>query len=120
MNLGKYKQAEKRLSDASMLYDKLANRGSVLQFSMANAFLTGLHRELQAVAFPRGDKDGQEIDEDEGSSSMDEESEALDVRIHRKSLIGTNAPPLASLETAPLRSLVTCEEVPTSRDDDFV
>jgi trafficking protein particle complex subunit 8 len=120
LNLGKYKQAEKHLSDASMLYDKLANRDSLSHFSAANAFLTGLHRELQAASFSRGDKGGQEVGEDDGSSSMDEESEALDLRSHRKSLIGTNAPPLASLETAPLRSLSTNEEVPTPRDDDFV
>jgi trafficking protein particle complex subunit 8 len=120
LNLGKYRQAEKRLSDVSMLYDKLGSRDSLSYFATANEFLAGLNRELQAASFSRGDKDGQEFGVDEESSSMDEESEALDVRSHRKSLIGTNAPPLASLETAPLRSLVTTEEVPVSRDDDFV
>ncbi len=120
LNLGKYKQAEKRLSNANILYDKLTSRDKLSQFSTANAFLAGLNRELQAASLSRSGNDGQRTSEDEESSSMDEESEALDARSHRKSLIGTNAPPLASLETAPLRSLATSEEVPTSRDDDFV
>jgi hypothetical protein len=120
LGLGKYKQAEKRMSDISALYDKLTNRDSLSHFSAANAFLTSLNRELQAASLSRAKEDGQEIVEDEESLSMDEESEALDVRSHRKSLIGTNAPPLASLETAPLRSLATNQEGLMSRDDDFV
>jgi hypothetical protein len=120
LNLGKYKQAERRLSDARMLYEKLANRDSLSYFATANAFLLGLNRELQAASVSKGDTYGEEFDEHEESSSMDEESEALDVRSHRKSLIGTNAPPLASLETAPLRSLVRTEEVHVPRVDDFV
>lgn len=120
LGLGKYKQAEKRMLDASVLYGKLANHDSLSHFSAANAFLTSLNRELQAASFSRANGDGQEIGADEDSLSMDEESEALDVRSHRKSLIGTNAPPLASLETAPLRSLATNHEHLVSRDDDFV
>jgi hypothetical protein len=104
LSLGKYTQAEKRLSDIRMLYDKLANRESLSYFSAANAFLSSLDRELQIASTRRPDKNGQENAEDEGSSSIDEESEALDLGSHRKSLIGTSGQPLATLQTAALRS----------------
>jgi hypothetical protein len=119
ITLEKYTQAEKRMAEVGRLYDKLLNRDSLSHFSAAHAFLTSLERALQVEASLKLNRNGQEPLEDEESSSMDEESEALDVRNHRKSLIGASAPPLATLETAPLRSLARGENTDIARDNDF-
>lgn len=119
LNLGKYVQAERRLTEVRSLYSKLANHESLSQFSEADAFLANLEREVQLASSPVCGRDREGLTEDEAASSMDEESEALDLRSHRKSLIGATVPPLASLGTAPLRSLSADDEYAANQDDDF-
>lgn len=119
LTLEKYSQAEKCMAEVKKLHDKLPNRESLSYFSAANTFLLSLERELQAAASIKLNGNGQEPLEDADLSSMDEESEALDLRSHRKSLVGASAPPLATLETAPLRSLAGGEDADVERDTDF-
>jgi hypothetical protein len=119
LSLGKYTQAEKRMIEVQQLYDKLTNSESLSHFSAAKAFLYGLEREIQVKLSPRAGLDGQELIRDEATPVMDEESEALDLRSHRKSLIGASAPPIASLGTAPLQILQPGIAEASIRDDHF-
>lgn len=120
LKLGKFVQAGNRLAEVRRLYDRLASQDCLVHFSAAHAFLATLERELLIASPPNDVRDGQDLVSDQSTSSMDEESEALDVRSHRMSLVGATVPPLASLETAPLHTLQAHIETPNIRDDDFV
>jgi trafficking protein particle complex subunit 8 len=119
LSLGKYTQAEKLMTEVRQLYDKFTNRGSLSQFSTARAFLYGLEREVQEASSLRDNPGGQELIPDEAASVVDEESEAFDLPSHRKSLIGTSVPPIASLGTAPLQILQSSVGEASTRDDSF-
>lgn len=119
LSLGRYAQAEKRMIEVRYLYDQLTNRGNLSQFSAANAFLCGLERDIQVASSFRADPDEKVLIDDDAASVVDEESETLDLRSHRKSLIGASAPPIASLGTAPLQILQPDIRETGIKDDDF-
>jgi hypothetical protein len=117
--LEKFAQGEKNLATVRSLHGLLRNPEGLSGFSSAKAFLTNLEHELRASALANDDGDGHELEEDEVVSIMDEESEALDARRRRRSLIGASIPPIANLETAPLHTLEEDGKEQRAKDDDF-
>jgi len=120
LSMRKYVQAENRMLQVEKLYENLTNTDSLSRFPEANAFLLDIKRELLHTSSLAEGRDSHELLQDETSSDMDEESEALDLRSHRKSLMGVGVSPLAGLETAPLQTTSERVESSINRDDDFV
>lgn len=118
LSLRKYRQAEKRMRQVKILYDTLPNSDSLTQFHEAHVFLSQIQRHLRLPANADSDKalSPHILEEPE----LDEESEALDIRNHRKSIMGTGAPALAALETAPLHNLPTALPPNDNKADNFV
>lgn len=118
LTLGKHVQAERRLVESRRLYMMLPDKGNLTRFAAANDFMAALEQELQISSTSNENEDRLEAPQDEMWATMDEDSEPLGIQTYRKSLIGTVAPPFASLRTAPLNSMQTPEKSVT-RDDDF-
>jgi len=119
LSLGKYVQAEKRLARIRALYEALPSKTSISEFASAKEFVAGLEQELQRAPRGNNDDDIHEHAEDEIEEQIDEESEALDSRNHRQSLIGATIPTTGSLETAPLHTLPEDRSGVGVKDDDF-
>ncbi|KAH8808775.1 ER-golgi trafficking TRAPP I complex 85 kDa subunit-domain-containing protein [Xylogone sp. PMI_703] len=118
--LDKPKQAQQRLEEAMRKYASLPHKDSLSHFSMANDFIQGLHRDVQASLQPLIDLDDPPEEETEIETTVDEETEAFkETRSHRRSLMGAIAPPLAGLESAPLHGTMLEEESVAARPDNF-
>ncbi|KAL3426026.1 Transport protein particle subunit trs85-2 [Phlyctema vagabunda] len=102
--LGKHQQAKLRLEEADRKSSMMAHKDSVEQFSEAHEFLRNLRGSLQSLQ--HGNESDETTQNEEAESLVDEESETLNVRSHRRSLMN---PPLGSLETAPLQA--TLEDI---------
>jgi trafficking protein particle complex subunit 8 len=116
LTLGKPQQSKHRLDELEGKYSSLLNKDSLSQFAKANDFLGGLRREVQLALYPESAIEGPGVTDDLIDTSIGEESEAFDSRPHRRSLMGAQAPPIASLESAPLHGtlLEGGEEAPMS------
>lgn len=114
----KYAQAAKRLNTVRTLYSSLPSGNGISKFEHASAFVGGLENELKSATMQNGEgEEGQEEEEEQ----IDVESEALgvDLKSHRKSLIGSAIPTIESLETAPLHVVEEKRESLGARDNDF-
>ncbi len=121
INLDRNLQAEKCLAEAHALYQQLPHGSGPLPFHAMHAFVEGLRRALQPKHAPAGSVDGSGASNDDTSTLVDveEESEKLDHRNHRKSLVGAGVAPFSSFDTAPLSPVRTRFEEPSIRDDSF-
>lgn len=113
----KYAQAAKRLTTVRILYSSLPCGSGISKFEIAQNFVDALEQELK-MATSDGEDGGESQAEEE---QIDVESEALgvDVRSHRKSLIGSAIPTIESLETAPLHVVEELKGSTGARDSDF-
>ncbi|KAH6722968.1 ER-golgi trafficking TRAPP I complex 85 kDa subunit-domain-containing protein [Leptodontidium sp. MPI-SDFR-AT-0119] len=99
LTLGKPQQSKQRLDEAIAKYSSMANKDNISNFSGASDFIQSLQREVQLALYPESGIEGPGV-EDLIDTSI-EESQAFTSRPHRRSLMGA-APPIASLESAPL------------------
>lgn len=97
LTLGKPQQAKLRLDEAGQKYSELQFRDGLEKFGFANDFLLGLRREVNLAMYPESAVDGSLMPEME----VGEESQ-FEVRPHRRSLMGAQAPVLGNLESSPL------------------
>lgn len=99
LTLGKPQQSKQRLDEAIAKYSSMASKDNVSNFAGASDFIQSLQREIQLALYPESGIEWPGV-EDLLDTSI-EESQAFTSRPHRRSLMGA-APPLASLESAPL------------------
>ncbi|PVH80341.1 hypothetical protein DL98DRAFT_491476 [Cadophora sp. DSE1049] len=99
LTLGKPQQSKQRLDEAIAKYSSMANKDNISNFGGASDFIQSLQREIQLALYPESGIEGLGV-EDLIDTSI-EESQAFTSRPHRRSLMGA-APPMASLESAPL------------------
>ena len=103
LTLGKPHQAKLRLDEAGEKYSELLEN-----FGFANEFLLGLRREVNLAISPESAIEGSLMPEIE----VGEESQ-FEVRPHRRSLMGAQAPVLGNLESSPLHgTLLEAEKEP--------
>jgi hypothetical protein len=107
VGLEKYAQARNQLLQARKLYALLPKDASLGGFTAASTFLSSSEYELQMVASIGATAGSTEAIGDVESSSIEEESEALDVRNHRKSLIGSTPPQMGLMEGMALQAAVS-------------
>ncbi|KAI9705564.1 MAG: hypothetical protein M1836_006320 [Candelina mexicana] len=114
-------QAEKCLAEADALYQKLPHGGGPLPFQAMHTFVGDLRHALKPKDAPDESADGSGASNDDASTlvELEEESEKLDHRNHRKSLMGAGVAPFGSFDTAPLSPVRTRFEEPSLRDDSF-
>ncbi|KAM3080483.1 hypothetical protein ACMFMG_005433 [Clarireedia jacksonii] len=111
LGLDKPHQSKKSLDDASAKYASLTHKDSLLHFSKANEFFNALHTEVENTLYPITESQITITPEDDIETTMGEETEEFISRPHRRSLMGAVAPPIASLESAPLHgTLMEAEE----------
>lgn len=105
LGLGKIKQAEHCVNDAERLYDSLRYRSDGLGFSEMQGFLHDLQHHLKAnLSAARGQTEISDITEDD-VTLIEEHSERLGQRDHRKSLIGTGSLPFHLADKSPQRAI---------------
>ena len=115
-----FAQAEKCLEAARRSTDKkIPSEESLVSRTGMRVYIDELSRELQGkLAAARGT--GHPIDSVDGGSMLIEvESERMDTRVHRKSLIGQHTAPFAGLDDAPGGQVRTMQEDKRPVDDDF-
>lgn len=126
LKLDRCVQAEKCLKEAMALYDVDGGKGKQLPFDAMQQFLEEVREEIadrkREMLGLHGDDDGDGVNEDGGVDVVVEEAtETLDVRPHRKSLIGVTAP-LSTRDAPPLSPLSPVKlasEESRFRDDNF-
>ncbi|KAI9827264.1 MAG: hypothetical protein M1832_005402 [Thelocarpon impressellum] len=113
---GKYSQAERALDAACREHGGLAQAEGRLPFRAMQAFLDELRHALQA-----GRPSATADEADEAATLVEEQSEKLGERSHRKSLIGAvGAAPFGGLDNGPLSpARMGQEESGAGKDDDF-
>lgn len=118
--LDKPKQSKQRLDEAMRKYAGLPYKDSISRFSLANGFIQGLRRDLDATLEPLVNLDETPDGDHNIETTIDEETQAFDEkRSHRRSLMGAMAPPLSTLESAPLHSVMLDEESASAKVDNF-
>jgi hypothetical protein len=118
VTLGKPSQSKQRLDEAMARYATLTHKDSLSQWPEANTFLQELQREVRLALYPESGIEGPGGTHDLIDTSI-EESEAFETRPHRRSLMGSSAPPLTNLESAPLHKTVLEGESPISPGNQF-
>ncbi|RKF60390.1 Transport protein particle subunit trs85-2 [Erysiphe neolycopersici] len=98
--LGKPQRSKRQLNDAISKYSLLKSKNALETYPAASAFIKSLQREVQLALLPVT-IEGPELTEE---TMIDEESEGFNSRPHRRSIMGGNMPPLASLATTPLKA----------------
>lgn len=123
LKLGKISQAEKCLKEAVSLYGLDKEQEEEFGFYMIRGYLEDLGL---AIADARLAQRGFEMDQGEQEAHLEvpqppveEVSEQLDTKTHRKSLIGPAAAPFGPLDTAPLSPVRTKDDPLRGEDDNF-
>ncbi|KAI9821706.1 MAG: hypothetical protein M1827_002287 [Pycnora praestabilis] len=111
-------QADKCLDNATTLYSKLCHEQPTLPFDGMEAFVEDLRRILEAHAATQRDESG-EYSADDEATFVEEESEKLDHRENRKSLLGVGVAPFNSLDSGPLSPVRTTYGDSAARDGSF-
>ena len=140
MKLGKAEFAAERLDDADFFYSSVKVTDRSKSFKEMSSFLEQLELAVRIKLGQARQRGLSEIDvrpDDAGEHIVDETSEQLDVRSHRRSLMGATNPldanPISPARTrtdtflrddddfgsAPLSPVQTRRTDPLSRDDDF-
>ncbi|OTB01102.1 hypothetical protein M426DRAFT_323752 [Hypoxylon sp. CI-4A] len=105
----KYKQAQRCLNEARKTYSDLPSGNGIDKFGYASAFMLGIGKQLNNNLEAADLHDT--TDSAEQSEVVDEESEALDVRGRRVSLMGMPGGTAGTgLETAPLKAQLDAAE----------
>ncbi|KAH0565693.1 hypothetical protein GP486_000912 [Trichoglossum hirsutum] len=121
LKLGRNVQVEKCLDEATRIYGGIRpQQGHTLAFDGMQTFTDELRRALRAnIAAARGiDGAGDQLDGN-GSPLVEEESEKLDHRRHRGSLIGAGGSPFGGLDTVPLSPMHMSHDETIKKDDNF-
>jgi trafficking protein particle complex subunit 8 len=118
LKLGKNVQAGKCLDEATKIYSQIIpQQGNSLTFDGMRAFTDELRHTLRAnIAAVRG-IDGTGMS-DAHEPMVEEESEKLDYRRHRGSLIG-GVSPFGGLDAGPLSPMHMPHDEPLRKDDNF-
>lgn len=123
LKLGKSCQAEKCLNEAIGLYGLDKEQEEPFGFYMIKGYLDDLGL---AIADARMAQRGFEADHEEQQEQsevqeqpVEEVSEQLDTKAHRKSLIGPGAAPFGPLDSAPLSPVRTKDDPLRGEDDHF-
>ncbi|KAF5503671.1 Transport protein particle subunit [Colletotrichum fructicola] len=105
----KYIQSQRCLNEAGRIWSDLPHENGISKFDVANDFVAGLQHQLdeKLEAEDAGDESASQEAED---VVVDEESEALDLRSRRASMMGRAGPQAANLETAPLHKVNSAED----------
>lgn len=119
LTLGKPSQSKQRLDEAMARYSNLTHKDSLSQWPEANKFLKGLEREVQLALYPESGIEGPGMADDLIDTSIGEESESFQSRPHRRSLMGSSAPPLAGLGSAPLHGDLLGDDNPIFGGNQF-
>ncbi|KAI0482171.1 ER-golgi trafficking TRAPP I complex 85 kDa subunit-domain-containing protein [Xylariaceae sp. FL0804] len=100
----KYIQSQRCLNEARKTYSDLQTEHGINMFDQASAFMLSIGQQLnhRLEAADRGDD--QTSADYQSEEAVDEESEALDVRGRRLSLLAPQGATATTLESAPLRS----------------
>jgi trafficking protein particle complex subunit 8 len=114
LRLGKTSAARAALDTADRYYGSVLKTGYGHAFGDMRAFLEGLRHALKVQTLANDGADGLDGPVDVDHLLAEETSEKLDLRQHRKSLIGASNP----LEAPPLSPIRGRQEAFT-RDDDF-
>jgi trafficking protein particle complex subunit 8 len=114
LRLGKTSAARAALDTADRYYGSVLKTGYGHGFGDMRAFLEGLRHALKVQTLANDGADGLDGPVDVDHLLAEETSEKLDLRQHRKSLIGASNP----LEAPPLSPIRGRQEAFT-RDDDF-
>ncbi|KAH0547629.1 hypothetical protein FGG08_000118 [Glutinoglossum americanum] len=121
LKLGKNVQAEKCLDEATQIYNEIRpQKSNALAFDGMQTFMDDLRHALRAniVAIRGIDGLGDRLDGG-GSPAVEEESEKLDNRRHRGSLIGGGVSPFGGLDAGPLSPMHMSHDEPMRKDDNF-
>jgi hypothetical protein len=118
LTLSKPTQSKQRLDEAKARYSTLEYKDSLSHWPEANIFFQGLQREVQLALYPESGIEGPGIMDDLIDTSL-EESEAFESRPHRRSLMGSSAPPLTSLGSAPLHGTLLERDDSKPASDQF-
>jgi hypothetical protein len=106
LTLGKPQQAKLRLDEAGAKYGELVVKDGLEKWSEASPFLAGLRREVVMALYPESAVEGSLMPSEEVETElMVEESQAFESRLHRRSLMGVQAPVLTGLESSPLHGM---------------
>ncbi|TDZ14731.1 Transport protein particle subunit [Colletotrichum orbiculare MAFF 240422] len=105
----KYIQSQRCLNEASRIWSGLPHENGVSKFNLANEFVSGLQHQLDEKLEAEDGRD-QSPSQDVEELLVDEESEALDTRSRRVSMMARPMPPAANLETAPLHKVNSAED----------
>ena len=113
LTIGKPAQSKRRLAETTEKYASLSQKDSLSQFTAANEFLQSLRKETQLALYPETAV--------EGPNSLEEalETEAIDIRPHRRSLMGASVPPIATLGSAPLQGTLLERDSEPAVSDQF-
>ncbi|KAF6829885.1 trapp complex protein trs85 [Colletotrichum musicola] len=107
----KHIQSQRCLNEAARIWSELPHDNGISKFSVANDFIAGLQHQLDEkleAEDGRNESPSQDVEE----VLVDEESEALDSRSRRISMMGHAIPPASGLETAPLHKVNSNEKDP--------
>ncbi|KAL2875571.1 hypothetical protein SGCOL_009188 [Colletotrichum sp. CLE4] len=117
----KYIQSQRCLNEASRIYSELPHENGVSKFSLANDFVAGLQHQLDEKLDVDDGTGGDESPSQDVEEVFVEESETMDFRSRRTSMMGRGGPPVASLETAPLQGATSPvrEKGDISAQDEF-
>jgi len=119
LRLGKMVQAEKCLQEASKLYDISGTQQHALSFGEMQGFVEELREVVAASRRKAQGYDGAAEQVEDEVTLVEEVSEQLDSRPHRKSLMGAGAPPFSSQDLGPLSPVRRTEDEAGFRDDKF-
>jgi trafficking protein particle complex subunit 8 len=119
MKVGKAEFAAERLDDADLLYNSVKFTEGPKSFKEMSAFLEQLELAVRIKLGQARQRGLSEIDgqpDDVGELVVDETSEQLDTRTHRRSLMGATNP----LDTAPISPMrLRTDPLLRGEDDDF-
>ncbi|CCF37619.1 TRAPP complex protein TRS85 [Colletotrichum higginsianum] len=116
----KYIQSQRCLNEAGRIYSEFPHENGISKFNLANDFVSGLQHDLDDKLDVNGEGN-QSPSQGVEELIVDEESEPLDLRSRRASMMGRGAVPAASLETAPLHEVTSPvkEKADGSVQDEF-
>jgi hypothetical protein len=120
LSQSKYTPAQRCLNEARRMYGDLPSEHGIDKFERASAFMLGIGQQLNEHLESTEDRGSLEGDDDD--EVVDEESEVLNTRGRRISIMGAPGSATASLEAAPLMTagVKEGEDVsPSGPKDDF-
>ncbi len=119
LGLKKSTQARICLNQASGVYGRSNQEDGLSTFDEIQDFVDAIVRHLDAHSAASRAMHGMPEMEHPFSNTVEAESEQVDFRSHRKSLIGPSIPPFTGVDASLLSSVQTLRHDQGMRDDDF-